>query len=311
MKKIILFLFCILFAQESYEGQITFDYNGTVDGSFTSIVQDSIPIGFAFNQEGADTSYFIMGAFTEQENNEFDLFLAVLQDTTFPVQPRTWDIPGQGNLEDPLSLESIVIFIPELDSVFVLDLIETLTDTTGSDSLALDSLFESLFFELNDNLYLGLPDFFGNNQGVLEISEISDSSLSGDFYATLTKPVLTWPLQSINIDNGLFVFNEISLPVLAVKSKPKVPERLILFPAYPNPFNPSTTVRFSVLDTKQPLSLHIYDIDGRLIETLFSGYVMPGFHEVQWNARQHPSGIYFAMFRSGYIMQSTKLILIK
>ena len=311
MKKIILFLFCILFAQESYEGQITFDYNGTVDGSFTSIVQDSIPIGFAFNQEGADTSYFIMGAFTEQENNEFDLFLAVLQDTTFPVQPRTWDIPGQGNLEDPLSLESIVIFIPELDSVFVLDLIETLTDTTGSDSLALDSLFESLFFELNDNLYLGLPDFFGNNQGVLEISEISDSSLSGDFYATLTKPVLTWPLQSINIDNGLFVFNKISLPVLAVKSKPKVPERLILFPAYPNPFNPSTTVRFSVLDTKQPLSLHIYDIDGRLIETLFSGYVMPGFHEVQWNARQHPSGIYFAMFRSGYIMQSTKLILIK
>ena len=311
MKIFIPFIFCFCLAQESYTGEITFDYNGTVSGSFTSIIQDSIPIGFAFNQEGADTSYFIMGAFTEQENNEFDLFLAVLQDTTFPVQPRTWDIPGQGNPLDPLSLESIVIFIPELDSVFVLDLIETLTDTTGGDSLALDSLFESLFFELNDNLYLGLPDFFGNNQGVLEISEISDSSLSGDFYATLTKPVLTWPLQSINIDNGLFVFNKISLPVLAVKSKPTVPERLILFPAYPNPFNPSTTVRFSVLDTKQPLSLHIYDIDGRLIETLFSGYVMPGFHEVQWNARQYPSGIYFAMFRSGYIMQSTKLILIK
>lgn len=311
MKIYIPFIFCFCLAQESYTGEITFDYNGTESGSFTSIIQDSIPIGFAFNQEGADTSYFIMGAFTEQENNEFDLFLAVLQDTTFPVQPRTWDIPGQGNLEDPLSLESIVIVIPELDSVFVLDLIETLTDTTGGDSLALDSLFESLFFELSNNLYLGLPDFFGNNQGVLEISEISDSSLSGDFYATLTKPVLTWPLQSINIDNGLFVFNKISLPVLAVKSKPKVPERLILFPAYPNPFNPSTTVRFSVLNTKQPLSLHIYDIDGRMIETLFSGYVMPGFHEVQWNARQHPSGIYFAMFRSGYIMQSTKLILIK
>ena len=311
MKIFIPFIFCFCLAQESYTGEITFDYNGTVSGSFTSIIQDSIPIGFAFNQEGADTSYFIMGAFTEQENNEFDLFLAVLQDTTFPVQPRTWDIPGQGDLEDPLSLESIVVLIPDLDSVFVLDLIETLTDTTGGDSLALDSLFESLFFELNDNLYLGLPDFFGNNQGVLEISEISDSSLSGDFYATLTKPVLTWPLQSINIDNGLFVFNKISLPVLAVKSKPKVPERLILFPAYPNPFNPSTTVRFSVLDTKQPLSLHIYDIDGRLIETLFIGYVMPGFHEVQWNARQHPSGIYFAMFRSGDIMQSTKLILIK
>ena len=79
MKNFIPFIFCFCLAQESYTGEITFDYNGNVSGSFTSIIQDSIPIGFAFNQEGADTSYFIMGAFTEQENNEFDLFLAVLQ----------------------------------------------------------------------------------------------------------------------------------------------------------------------------------------------------------------------------------------
>jgi hypothetical protein len=310
MKIFIPFIFCFCLAQESYTGAITFDYNGTVSGPFTSIIQDSIPIGFAFNQEGADTSYFIMGAFTEQENNEFDLFLAILQDTTFPVQPRTWDIPGQGNPLDPLSLESIVIFIPELDSVFVLDLIETLTDTTGGDSLALDSLFESLFFELSDNLYLGLPDFFGNNQGVLEISEISDSSLSGDFYATLTKPVLTWPLQSINIDNGLFVFNKISLPVLAVKSKPKVPERLILFPAYPNPFNPVTTIRFSI-ETYSNGSLRIFDITGRMVELLINKPFSPGEYEVEWYAGEQPSGVYFAVLQSGHTMQSTKLILIK
>ena len=90
-----------------------------------------------------------------------------------------------------------------------------------------------------------------------------------------------------------------------------IPGDFALYNNYPNPFNPSTTVRFSVLDTKQPLSLHIYDIDGRLIETLFSGYVMLGFHEIQWNARQHPSGVYFAVLQSGHIMQSTKLILIK
>ena len=88
MKKFTPFIFCFCLAQENYTGEITFDYNGNVSGSFTSIIQDSIPVGFAFNQEGTDTSYFIMGAFTEQENNEFDLFLAVLQDTTFPVQPR-------------------------------------------------------------------------------------------------------------------------------------------------------------------------------------------------------------------------------
>ena len=113
------------------------------------------------------------------------------------------------------------------------------------------------------------------------------------------------------INNGEFNFTKVTLPDLSIKPQPAIPELMTIYPAYPNPFNPSTTVRFSVLDTKQPLSLHIYDIDGRLIETLFSGYVMPGFHEVQWNARQHPSGIYFAMFQSGHTMQSTKLILIK
>ena len=300
MKIFIPFLFCILLAQESYEGEITFDYTGTENGSFTSIIQDSIVTGFAYNQMGLDTSYVIMMSITEQENNEFDLFLAVLQDTTFPVQPRTWDIPGQGNLEDPLSLESIVIFIPELDSVFVLDLIETLTDTTGGDSLALDSLFESLFFELIDIIYLGIA-------GVIEISALTDSTVFGGFYATMWKPLFSF----IDINNGEFNFTKVPLPDLSIKSRPAIPEMVTVYPAYPNPFNPSTTVRFSVLDTKQPLSLHIYDIDGRLIETLFSGYVMLGFHEVQWNARQHPSGVYFAVLQSGHIMQSTKLILIK
>ena len=300
MKIFIPFLFCILLAQESYEGEITFDYTGTENGSFTSIIQDSVVAGFAYNQMGLDTSYVIMMSITEQENNEFDLFLAVLQDTTFPVQPRTWDIPGQGNLEDPLSLESIVIFIPELDSVFVLDLIETLTDTTGGDSLALDSLFESLFFELIDIIYLGIA-------GVIEISALTDSTVFGGFYATMWKPLFSF----IDINNGEFNFTKVPLPDLSIKSRPAIPEMVTVYPAYPNPFNPSTTVRFSVLDTKQPLSLHIYDIDGRLIETLFSGYVMLGFHEVQWNARQHPSGVYFAVLQSGHIMQSTKLILIK
>jgi hypothetical protein len=193
-----------------------------------------------------------------------------------------------------------VIVIPELDSVFVLDLIETLTDTTGGDSLALDSLFESLFFELFDIIYMGID-------GVIEISAVTDSTVFGGFYATMWKPLFSF----IDINNGEFNFTKVTLPDLSIKPRPAIPKMMTVYPAYPNPFNPSTTVRFSVLDTKQHLSLHIYDVDGRLIETLFSGYVMPGFHEVQWNARKHPSGIYFAVLQSGHTMQSTKLILIK
>ena len=197
-----------------------------------------------------------------------------------------------------------MVLIPELDSVFVLDLIETLTDTTGGDSLALDSLFESLFFELLNSLYLGID-------GIIEISDVTDSTILGGFYTTMLKPAFYFPPHMVSINNGEFNFTEVTFPNLSIKPQPVIPELMTIYPAYPNPFNPSTTIRFSVLNRKRPLSLHIYDIEGRLIERLFNGYVMPGVQEVRWNARRHPSGIYFAMFRSGESIRTSKLILMK
>ena len=131
MKHVIPFLFCIVIAQESYEGQITLDYNGTVNGSFNSIVQDSVLTGFAYNQIGLDTSFFLMASITQQDTNEFDLFVAFLQDTTFPVQPRTWEIPGGGDETNPLSFQNIVVLIPGIDSTFVNDLFGFFTDSSS------------------------------------------------------------------------------------------------------------------------------------------------------------------------------------
>ena len=75
MKLRLLFICSLAVAQNLYQGEITFDYSGTVNGPFSSTVQDSNTAGFAFNQEGTDTSYFIMAAITEQEDGVFDLFL--------------------------------------------------------------------------------------------------------------------------------------------------------------------------------------------------------------------------------------------
>jgi len=97
VKRILFSFLCFLQGQNTYQGQVTFDYDGTVNGVFSSTLQDSIIFGFSLNQTDGDSASFLIASVTQQDNNEFDLFLAVLQDTSYPIEPRVWDIPGEGD----------------------------------------------------------------------------------------------------------------------------------------------------------------------------------------------------------------------
>jgi len=79
---------------------------------------------------------------------------------------------------------------------------------------------------------------------------------------------------------------------------------------YPNPFNPTTTIQFAV-STMTIASLGIYDISGKLVETLVRGDFEAGEHEVIWNAVNHSSGIYFVELTSGKNRSVQKLVLLK
>ena len=204
MKKLIFFLGFIT-AQTVYEGEITFDYEGTEDGAFSSIIQDSIVSAFSFNQTTGDTSYLLLASITQQEDDEFDLFLAILTDTTFPVGPRTWDIPGEGDEDNPLSLETIVVFMPGLDSTFVLEQFNSVTDTSNSNDSS--DVISDIFSNLTNDLYLGL-------QGEVEVTESTDTSIIGVFNTVMIIPAFYFPPLTISIDNGEFIFNEVSLPGL-------------------------------------------------------------------------------------------------
>ncbi len=65
--------------------------------------------------------------------------------------------------------------------------------------------------------------------------------------------------------------------------------------AYPNPFNPTTTIGFkiSMIETSHNVSLQVYNVKGQLIETLLNKQIEAGYHQVVWNAEQYPSGLYF------------------
>ncbi len=55
----------------------------------------------------------------------------------------------------------------------------------------------------------------------------------------------------------------------------------------------------------------MFDISGRVVETLIQGNVELGQHEIRWNATTHPSGVYFAVLNSSKTHISQKLVLMK
>jgi hypothetical protein len=90
----------------------------------------------------------------------------------------------------------------------------------------------------------------------------------------------------------------------------ELPTVLTMEQAKPNPFNPQTTIRF--YNPKDGMaSLKIYDINGRLVETLHQGQLERDWHELTWRAKGHASGAYFAQLISGTETRNIKLMLLK
>ena len=303
MKRILFSFLCFLQGQNTYQGQVTFDYDGTENGVFSSTLQDSIIFGFSLNQTDGDSSSFLIASVTQQDDNEFDLFLAVLQDTSYPIEPRIWEIPGEGDEDNPLSLESLVIFLPKLDSSIVDELLDIFSGTaTGDDS---SDVLTNLFSSLSNSLYLGL-------QGELEIETVTDSSVIGSFNAVLIKPAFYFPPHTISITNGEFQFFNVELPVLnsTVENKPS-PNYFEISSIYPNPFNSATNIEVLISSNSVKTSLYIVDITGKKVQTIFNEKMEAGRHLFNWNSNQNPSGIYFSVLKTNNSIKTKKLMLIK
>lgn len=97
---------------------------------------------------------------------------------------------------------------------------------------------------------------------------------------------------------------------------PGIPAEFALSPNYPNPFNPSTEIRYEVPEPAR-VSLVIYDVLGRVVETLIEETKEAGYNALQWNATGRSSGVYLARFTattatgSVALQQTLKLVLAK
>jgi hypothetical protein len=119
-----------------------------------------------------------------------------------------------------------------------------------------------------------------------------------------------WRVQARNIA-GLGPWSDVSnFTVTSVVQEEGMPTEYSISQNYPNPFNPTTKIKFA-LPQRALTKIIIYDLLGREIQTLLNKELEAGYREVNFDATNFQSGVYFYRIQSGNFIQTKKMILIK
>jgi len=105
---------------------------------------------------------------------------------------------------------------------------------------------------------------------------------------------------------------DVSRDSLAVEENRSIsiPTQIVLYPNYPNPFNASTILRYTIPQIS-PVRLDIYDCRGCLIKTLVNSLQEAGTYETHFESRSYPSGIYIYRLKCGKQSQTGKMVVLK
>jgi hypothetical protein len=120
-----------------------------------------------------------------------------------------------------------------------------------------------------------------------------------------------WRVQSENVE-GLSPWSDSSLTLTDVKALKgrEIPTEYSISQNYPNPFNPTTKIEFA-LPQSALTRIVMYDVLGREIQTLVNKELEAGYYEINIDAENFPSGVYFYRIQSGNFVQTKKMILMK
>jgi hypothetical protein len=126
-----------------------------------------------------------------------------------------------------------------------------------------------------------------------------------------------WEVESITVHDTVTSRSQRYFGVMDPDAVPTSdtlhPSLFTLHSAFPNPFNSSTTIRFSTGSQAAPTRLAVYGIDGRLVEEFNGKWKMENGteHSVVWNAEGLPGGIYLIRLESGREVKIIKSVLMK
>ncbi|MEN6444872.1 MAG: carboxypeptidase regulatory-like domain-containing protein [Candidatus Cloacimonas sp.] len=122
-------------------------------------------------------------------------------------------------------------------------------------------------------------------------------------------------IQCLSNDAFIFCVDDVTVTGGDVND-PEVPVvATALHNNYPNPFNPETTISYSVKEAG-PVTLQVYNVKGQLVKTLIKGIQEPGNHTIVWNGtdnngRSVSSGVYYYKMQAGKYSSTKKMIMMK
>ena len=146
----------------------------------------------------------------------------------------------------------------------------------------------------------------GETTDLLQTEEVTFTTQSkGSFPAYGSNGVNIYP----EVGESQFTL-AVAYSALSSGGESTLPKGFALHQAYPNPFNPSTTIRFD-LPEEGFITMSVYDITGKLVETLINKPMEPGTHRIQWNPVNLSSGLYIVQLKAGETVFNQKITFIK
>ncbi len=185
-------------------------------------------------------------------------------------------------------------------------------------------MFNMRFFGKGEEATLGIPtvpvpqrdEWKRVRFSTARISKIAWDSLQF-VIAVRCKQGLTRTVFSVLLDNLRFrKGNQIELidgfgdTITSVPCETQLPQNFSLSQNYPNPFNPTTVIRYQVSGMSH-VTLGVYDVLGQEVAMLVNEEKFPGSYEVNFNASNLSSGVYFYTLRAGNFVETKKMLLIK
>ncbi len=185
-----------------------------------------------------------------------------------------------------------------------------LLDNRGVDSSSVKMTQVVITNNIPDALTVPLT-YEGNSKYNRTITGLAPNSQVNIQFSYKTKNGIT-VYEPSSSGSYKFITGDLIITDVNEKKIIELPSQFYLSQNYPNPFNPSTVISYQ-LSVASKVSLKVYDLLGREVETLVNEVQLPGSYNSQFSIRNYqlPSGVYFYRLQAGEFSETKKMILIK